>query len=301
MKRFIFKIILFIVILFIIDYILYLGIDALYKMSDQYSFDSLQEKRPDIVYFGASRCLHGVIPSVVEEECGLAGYNIASDGSGIVFSKGIESVILSEYTPKIFAIHIMSLEEEKKSLNNLGPHLDNPKVRRLFLDYYSLRTRARFGVFKTSRYNSLILYMLKRLFVKRGLQDGYKPLYGTSLLNRTARVNADKRKAVFSKMIYSKSGERLLRAFIEEAEDAGVKVIAFETPAPMGKTKDPYKAFKDILADYDVPVFDFSTKYGEESVFTYDHFYDLSHLNHKGAELFSELFGRRLAEYKESL
>ena len=93
MKKFIFKAIFFLIVFFILDSILYRGFFILHRKTD-FLYNRLLEKKPDIIFFGDSKFRYGINPDVISETTGMTSYNIARSGNGIVYSMGVESIIL---------------------------------------------------------------------------------------------------------------------------------------------------------------------------------------------------------------
>ncbi|NQT07269.1 MAG: hypothetical protein HQ575_06995 [Candidatus Omnitrophica bacterium] len=284
MKKIIIKIFIFIIILLVLDRVLFMGISVLYKKSDLTSLGKILKKKYDIIYLGDSQSLHGIIPSIVKNESGLSGYNASMDGSGIVFAKGFESIILSHYYPKAFVLQVMPLKEERGAISKLAPYFTNSEVRQL-ISYYPISIRVRYSFFKSSCYNSLLLFIIKRLLIKHGSNDGYRPLYGVKTGDSLVREEAK---------IAFKNGEYVLKAFIEKARKNHIEVIIIKMPTLEQEKNYCYDTYSDFAKIYNIPLIDFSVKDNKHMRWAKEYFYDDYHLNNKGATAFSLVLGEEI-------
>jgi len=292
MKKFIFKAIFFIGFFFILDNIVYKGLFILNSKTD-FLCNKVLVKKPDIIFFGDSKCRYGIKPDIISQKTGMSSYNIARSGNGILYSKGVESVILSYYRPKLFVIQVMSLSSEREALVSLAPYLDNRKVKKLF-SYYPLRVTAKYYLFRTSRYNSMLLTMIHRLFANYDPNDGYVPLFGTSSMDKTKLSSEDSAGMPFS----LSSGKNLLIEFIEEAKKNSVDMIMINMPAMKEEKDVSCEIYKSIAKIYNIEFFDFSvSKENKYMRLQGDYFWDEGHLNNNGAGVFSSMLGSEIVKF----
>jgi len=268
-----------------------MGVSFLYQKSDLSNLDQILTEKPDIIYLGNSRFLSGIIPEVVRRETGLSGYNASADGGGIVFAKGFESVIMSYYCPKVFVIQIMPLDSERGSLNRLAPYFNNSEVRNL-LSYYPCNIRLKYALFKTSRYNSMLQSIIKRLFVKFGSRHGYRPQFGSQSVMKPGKTIPPQKTG-----LTVQSEEIILRNFIEKAINSNIDVIIVKMPTLKQEKNNYYDVYSNFAKIYNIPLIDLSEKDDGHTQWTKEYFWNNGHLNNKGATVFSSLLGKEINKF----
>ncbi len=289
MKKVILKTIIFVLIFLVLDHFLYGLFTVLFKKTD-YLHNKLIKSKPEIVFFGNSRLLHGVNPDLIMGETGLTSYNISCDGRGIVYSRGAEVLIISEYQPKMFVVQVMPLSDERSALYSLAPYLYNEKIRELF-ELYPFHLRAKYILSRAIRYNSLLITCLSRLFIDYDTHKGYKPLIGNSSKDRT-RTPGER---VSNTFFDSKNGERLLLDFVREAKSNSIDMIFVEMPSLDSVKTGSYAIYRKIAQEYGIAFLDSSSIKLDRLQLSPGHFWDKNHLNHKGAKVFSAFIGKEIA------
>ena len=284
MKAKVYKSILFLVVFFVLDNIVYAGFSFLHNKSSLLDF---LEERPDIIYVGDSQILHGVIPKIIEEKTGMSGYNLASEGSGVIFAKGIQSVVLNYYRPKVFVLEAMNIRNERGARSRLAPYFKLKEVKQLF-SFYPYHIRFMYSYIKSARYNSMLLTILKAQFFtsKHSATDGYLPKYGKRQKARTFWSNKPK------KTIDYATSERYLEGFVKEANKNNITVIFVRMPTLIGD-REYYDLYKDIAKKHGAIFLNLGTE-GIYKQLPQEYFYDHLHLNNDGAILFSSIFGKEI-------
>ena len=288
MKKIFFKSIVFISILFILDTVFYEGFSVLARKVDPL-YEKVLRKKPEIVFFGNSQTLYGVVPEVISRETGMSCYNAARYASGMIYAKAIESVILSQYYPKFFIVQVTELYLDRDRVSYIAPYLNNTKVRQS-LSYFPYNVRFKYNLCKMLRYNSMLFSYMYRFFTEYDPHDGYMPLYGTSDLE-AARTTVPEKVSVHEMEFQ----EKLLREFIETAERFSIKVIMVAVPYWDSRDDPSVDRCRNIAEAHDIVFLDFSKKEYLTRVLTDDCFYDSAHFNEKGAEIFSSVLGREIA------
>lgn len=292
MKKITIYILLFILIFVVLDTVLSHALAYLWHRTD-FIYNGVIAQESDILFFGDSKCRHGIVPEIVHAETGITAYNIARYGSGIIYSKGIQDLILSYYHPKLFVIQYMPLTTERGAIYSLAPYFDNKKVCDI-LSYYPFLVRLKYSLTKTLRYNSLLLTIFYRLFAEYDTAFGYVPLYGVSEIDKTERADglgSDQEK--LSEWL----GECFLIKFIEDAKEKnGAKVIILIMPTLKERDMASYPVYKKVALRYGVPILDFSKEENLRIGLSRDFFWDVNHLNNKGAVKFTQVLAAEIAK-----
>jgi len=286
MKKNYLKIIIFIILFFLLDNAIGSAISFMFNRSDRYIPRIIALKRPSVFYFGTSKTKHGIIPAAVFRETGLNGYNAAAAGYGIVESCGFEKVILAETKPGLMVVEAMQFKPDYNAINDLAPYLGYPQIRDM-LKIFPLRVRLFYALFKTARYNS------KKFFHFSDKNDGYKPLYGISPM-----INIEE---PYSPADGSTEIARMMEGFLRQAADNGVRVIIVRMPMFFQDDKAGYyEVYKKLAALYGQEMLDLSREAIGRDVLPDDCFWDIGHLNDKGARIFSSILGKKIAAYLEN-
>ena len=291
------KIVIFFLVGFLVlDQALYTGLSYLHRKSDWHlGFTN----DPKIIYLGNSRTHRGISPKTVEKVTGLPGHNIAQFGAGILYSKGIASVILEEHDPGYFVVQSMNLAGEKGAVYFLAPYFNNSDVKAL-LEYYPFNKRILYSLSKSIRYNSWVLKIVKHLFFHFESENGYVPFHGSVLDLEEAKLteepldNEIKNLTLPSYELNAEQGKKLLVSLVEEAKANNVQIVFYEPPVYTGEKSSHHAVYKAVAKEYDIPFFDFSGTSEEFKRFGRGAYRDRSHLKHEGAVILSNLLARKL-------
>ena len=259
----------------------------------------LLDEQFDIVILGSSRALRHYVPKIIAEETGLSVFNAGQNGQYLLYSYGLEQLLLSKYTPQIiildvlpsFIIKVDNPDEEFERLSTLAPFIENKSIQ-------SLLTRGNvFEVLKYSsrmyRYNSTILSILENFrSPPLNVDNGYEIIGDVRfhdrnpfILDTLAKVEIDSFKL------------NILKDFLRDAHDSGVPVIAAFSPVsqPVSvHTQKVLEEYVDIFTEFNTPFLNYALP--EFSYYmNQDLFIDIIHMDGIGAAQFSREFAKRLA------
>jgi len=189
-KSLIFKIFIFLILLYSIDQLVGLGLKKLYfsqkagaAYRTTYAIDSTTA---EILVFGSSRANHHYVPEVFEEGLSMSFYNTGRDGNGFLFSYAVFKAILTRYTPKIVIFDITPGElqfkyEGYERLSSLLPYYSSHKEIRKIVNLRS--SYEKYKLFSSIYpFNSTLLKsFVFNLNSSKKLKDdrkGYLPLQG---------------------------------------------------------------------------------------------------------------------------
>lgn len=289
MKNTAFKILLLAVALLLLDQAIGAGLGALYRGDPRNALWQAIKGQSRIVFLGSSRDKHGVIPKIIKEKTGLSVYNGAFDGAGMTYIRGAEAFLTAHYRPEWLVISVIHLGQERGDIRKLAPYLSEPAVRSL-LAGYPWQVRLKYGWLQTPRYNSMLLKLIKHRFEGPDSRAGYEPFYGKA---PEAIPDAG---ALASVVQEFKQGEPMLEALLADVREKGIKLVLLELPTGRAKSSLSYFVYRDLAKKQGVVFLDFSKGGAEELPLPEDCFFEEGHLNDKGARIFSEALGAKLAE-----
>jgi hypothetical protein len=291
MKKFIFKGILFVVFFLILDTLFYSIISMLFQKTD-FIYNKVLVEKPEILFFGDSRFKHGIVPRILSQSTGMSSYNISQYGSGIMYSKGLTPLIFSHYHPKLIIIQVMPIDRDRGALHELAPYFNNKTVKHNLI-YYPYNIRFKYMSCKTIQYNGAFLPAIYKLFVKDADPfDGYAPFFtSTPGINRL--VLGEKNKTPRIKFIVP--GEKLLVEMVREAKNNTSIVVIVEMPTSTGQREKSSLAYRKIAKEYKIPYLDFQEE-NKPWQLNDDCFYDMTHLNDKGAQIFTNILSEEIVK-----
>lgn len=302
-KKFIRKILFFILFLFVLDRTSGALMKYLFfsQQSGKYYRMSyaINETKADIVIFGSSRAHTQYIPSIISKKLNLSCYNAGVKGEGILFASAIQDMMLERHKPNVIILNIDPALLDKfpkfyERISDLLPHYGNhPEEMKIYIE---LKGKYEFIklLSKLYPYNSKILYIIKYFFKPQPDYNGYTPMYEKLRFN-----NYDSN--VDMKDFYNNDESDLdsnyvdcFNNFVANSLNAKAKLIFVLSPfyLPVGVKDNIIKYcvslrnMNSIAEKYHIPFIDFSN----DPLFTLNNnlFDDISHLNDEGANLFSE-------------
>jgi hypothetical protein len=301
--RWIAKIALFLLGVFVIDRAIGLGLGKmLHKVDTGEGVGrinaAIENVDNDIFVFGSSRGRHHIDPRILEKDLGAKAFNVSSNGMGIDYALMLESMLLKRGThAKVFVAVVLPTDLYKgmtPKASMFAPFVNDNPVLHQTLDQ-DWRDRFKLS-FYSYRYNSLIFPILKNYVKKSPDFRGYLPLSGH--LPEKLDTNAPPPPEPRNRTIDPKGLENYAQ-FVDLAKARGIKVVFV-----VGPTYRYYPAQKSELQALQM-LRDLAQQHGatflymdenELQVFKDPKLYkDAAHLNEQGAVIFSNLLADRLA------
>ena len=311
MKKFISKILFFLIPTLIISYSLdyvfsyYLSQSNSYKgeyevWNDIYSSNA----NCDIAIYGSSRAWVHIDPEILSNSLGLQVYNFGIDGHNfwLQYLRHIEFI---KYNQKpatiILSVDIFSLQKRKDLylLDQFLPYmLMNSSIKDYtssylgynISDYYIPLIRY-FG-----KYNSLSL--IRKSIIEERSPEKYRK---NGFLGMDREWSNDLEIAKETKEVYEIETDSasivLFEKFIKECQANNIELILVYTPEFIdGQTfvlnrSDVINIYKNFATKYSLKFYDYSN---DSICLDKSYFYNASHLNKKGAEKFSKDFANKL-------
>jgi len=251
----------------------------------------------DIVIYGSSRASVNINPSMIRDSLHIPAYNLGIDGHNFWLQYLRHSMLL-EKNPKpkliIYSLDMFTLEKRKELYNYdqfLPYMLWNSEIRNATISYKG------FSLFDYE-------IPLLRYFGKRSVIDTAINLINMQQNNNTGRIlgyqgqdrswNSDldnaKKEIQFYEAKLNSASINLFERFLIECKKNSIKIIFLYTPEYIEGQKF-VKNRSEIIGlyikfskKYDIPFYDYSN---DSMSFNKKYFYNSSHLNKTGAELFT--------------
>ena len=300
MKKFLGKIILFLILLSFIDVLF--GMICSYltnhpKGGTTYHYYYLCKKSTeDVILMGSSRMCRHYNPEIIEDILKMSVYNAGIKGNGIILNYGMLCEILNRYKPKLIIYDIFSFdmydderfsEDNVRYLDNLKDYYNNPDIKSIFLNVNPSDRLKMFSMMY--RYNSKFPRILCDFLYKRGIfKKGYNPYHGVmnyQILDdgRNNQQKIDKLKLYYFEKFIRKANENHIPLIVSASPRFGTSVDEHYN--------DPIKA---LCKEYNIPFLNYyaNIEFSSHPEF----FHDSNHLNETGADKFTEMITPRIKE-----
>ena len=258
----------------------------------------------EIAVYGSSRAVAHINPLIIEDSLKLSCYNLGIDGHNfwMQYFRHIELLKYNE-APKVIVLSLDPTTLTSKggifNSDQFLPYMLNDECIRMYATSYNYFSAWDYRV-PMVRYfgkDHLILHVLK-LFVRSqpdslARQKGY---YGQRLGWNTDLLEA--RKMLLSYKVGIDTGAvTLLEKFLRECQGRGMKIIFVYTPQYIEgqqfieNKQSIMDIYRQLGSRHDIPFLDYSS---DSICLSKKYFYNSSHLNKAGSELFSRKLGHDL-------
>ena len=292
MKKYFINILLF--------FIIVVAIDVLYGVALQYMnnhakggaignrYYVCKKSNDDVLIFGSSRAKHHYVPRVIEDTLGVTCYNAGEDGNGIILSYGYLKMITERYSPKLIIYDVSRFDfcedDNVKYVNYLKPYYYEKGIDSLF---WSIEPKSRIMMCSNlDRFNTTCLRILGNyLHPITSHPNGYMPLSNTMPDEMAEQMVTNE---VEGKRPVDNTKLEYFEKFILLAQKKNVNVVCCVSPMYRGTKSDEfYNPVKALCEKYDVPFmfFAYSSDVSEDR----NLFQDKTHLNDRGARIFSSI------------
>ena len=296
MRKFLIKLAVFAVLLFGIDR----GIGAAMSYFSDHAIGGYtahhnymnDEMSKDVLIFGSSRAVHHYDSKMIEDSLGMTCYNCGQDGGGIILNYGEWLMIKEHCQPKMIIYDLEGAFDEyitepnTKYLGWLKPYYDRKGIKEIFDDVDDTEKWKMNSMMY--RHNSKILQVLSDYFYPVYAVDpyGFLPMnlqMDTMQVKKTRGKTPVEHKEDTLKMRY-------FEKFIESLGDT--KLVIAVSPIWYGSTKGVNPPIWELCEKYQIPFISYAND--ERFVHNNDYFYNGTHLNAKGAEVFTEDFIKQI-------
>lgn len=314
MKQFIRNIILFILPPILLAYSLDIIIskqlkkDVSYAAGEYSTWNDLYNGKinSEIVIYGSSRAWVHIDPELIEKHFGLRAYNLGIDGHNF-WLQYLRHKTLLKYNKKpkyiILSIDIYSLQK-REGLYNSQQFLPYMLLNKDIINF----TRTYKGFKSLDYYFPLIRFIENKDEIVESIEnsisfpktkskrkkgfEGQERLWNNDLQIAKQRMKHYEAKIDSASII-------LFDNFLFECEEKEIKVILVYTPeyiegqSFVKNRKEIINIFENFSEKHKIPFLDYS---GNEICSKKDYFYNASHLNKTGAELFTNILINDLSE-----
>jgi hypothetical protein len=296
-----FKIIIFLLLLFVADRIGGYALNSLFIKSREYNSMKLRytlnQSKPDVIFLGSSRALNQFDPLIFERKTGLTTYNYGFAGQGLMFSYIQLHETLKRHTPKIVILdispNIMLDIESQSKLKILLPYIAQDNIIRTALTknnkFEEIKLLSKIYPLNSSALTSVMGYF----HTFNDTLKGFIPVYGNvdtiftkTEVNRMFQVsNIPDEKFIPLQNIISLCQLHKIRLAIvlSPVYNTNTNLLSM-----INQIKDFCKATDYVL------IFDFTNYKNITS--RSELFKDNLHLNFKGAELFTTKLADSIAK-----
>ena len=301
MKKFIYKVCIFFLLITIVDVIFGFAMGEISKRidiggagRDNYICDKVTD---DILIFGSSRAEHHYNAQMISDSLGISCYNCGEGGCGIILAYGRLLMLLERYTPKSIIYEVtpgfdyLDGKDNHKYLYRLKQHYDRPGIDSIF---WSVDPTEKYKMISGMyRHNSSFLQNLIVYFLRMSTDNGIKGFRPINEELDTMKIRADK-KQYDSKdgYVYDSLKIHYINKFLEKTKDMNLVFVV--SPIWYGQDTLVLEPIKQICEKRNTFIIDFSNnpKYVHHNEF----FKDGTHLNARGADEFTKDLIKALRE-----
>lgn len=243
----------------------------------------------DVVVIGSSKASHHYVPQMLEDSLGLTAYNCGQDGCFFLYQNCIINMILDRYTPKMILWDIqpgsfvgIDHSNEYQNIRYLSPYYPANSWAESYINSESPKMRYRM-MSRMFAFNSKSLnYVFPLVTHSSATKNGYIPLATEGYLYPEMNKQAEKEGGVNSTYI------DLLDQTMKRCREKGVELRMYISPEYSQKSALTVAAEDEIGRVAMCNDVSFTNAHSDEH-FMQDAtlFKDASHLNDKGARMFT--------------
>ena len=305
MRKFIIKILYYIVIIYSISASLEYIVDTGLKKSNDNDFGDWNrifqgELNNEIIILGNSRAFVQYNPIILENQLGLSCYNLGMDGTPINLQLARLNTLLQYNTsPQALILNIDILSMNKGSgIYSYGqylPYISNKFINEAISEYKQnikltkqipmLKYNGLFGLIKHGVYN----------YFKPDNTYGYEKGYlARNIQWQEGSENLKKIVDEDGNIVYCETsleyGKVKLKNIIDICNNKGIKLILVHTPYyyklynHLPQQNKLIEYLNTVAISNNIPFMDYSK---DSLMLSTDYFYNMTHLNSKGADIFS--------------
>lgn len=292
MKKFIFKLCLFFLLLVAIDIVFGYVMGEVYKRidvggagRDNYICNKLTD---DVLIFGSSRAEKHYNTQMLSDSLRVPCYNCGESGCGIILAYGRLLMLLERYTPKTIIYEVtpsfdfLDGKDNHKYLYRLKRHYDRVGIDSIC---WSVDPTERYkmmsGMYRhnSSFFQNLIVYLTK-VSDDTGIR-GFRPenVEMDTMKIKKGRISYDSRQGY----VYDSLKIQYIEKFLNKTKDMNLVFVV--SPVWYGQDTLVLNPIKEICKKRDAQLIDFSNN--PKYVHNNEYFKDGTHLNARGADEFT--------------
>lgn len=253
----------------------------------------------DLLILGPSTASHHYVPSILSDSLGMSCFNAGSDGMTVFYHYGVLSnykrerkpeMVIYDFGPNDWCESQGATFTLEAALDRLAPHCRvTPEIDSLFL-LEGVAGKVKL-LSQLYCYNSKVVQLIKCHFIPSPEDAGYEALdsrlpAGAPLRTADSCIN---RRDVLK--------EKYLQKLIDYTRANDIRLLFVLSPRYARVREADISVGKEIAARNGVPVIDMQNA---SELMKPEYFADESHLNDKGARLFTSLLAGRIREVNKN-
>ena len=301
MKHFFLRLFVFLLVIVIFDQLFGVGMAAILKNTEKgdwgrnnYIFNEVDH---DVIILGSSRAIHHYDPKIFSDTLGMSCYNCGEDGMGIFLMYPRYRAIEARKAPKIVIYEVLPEYDLLKETDNLR-YLKflRPYTNSYIVDSIVNRisTTEKYKLWSNGyRFNSVFVDIVaQRLSKAQGNAKDYTYMPEEKVMSESD--GQDISSSVDGSLIYDEAKLALLENMIIRCIGLKTKLIFTASPKYKSISDPGYLPLQMLCEKYGIS---FINHYCD-TIFNIDNtfFSDASHLNKKGAVLFSSQLASEIKE-----
>ena len=290
MKRFIIRILAFLLLMFIVDRGVGLGMKYMQEHAKGgyigHHNKIIHHSDEDVLIFGSSRAIHHYDSQIIKDSLGMSCYNCGQNGNGIVLFYGWWQLMKDEHIPKYVIYDVaprfdfLAGEDNHKYLGWLRSEYDNDSIKAIFEDIDSTEKYKMQSMMY--RYNSNFLQNIVDFVhpIFKIKSNGFLPLKGEI---DEMKINKERKEASHPEIDSLKLG--LIEKLVVDMKKHDVQIVFVASPLWYGRVDSQFDALKKVCQQHNIAFYNFSnaSKYVKNNRY----FRDGSHMNARGADEFT--------------
>lgn len=254
------------------------------------SVQALFKRKAEVLILGPSTANHHFDCQILKDSLGMTCYNAGRDGQNIIYNAMVLDAFLTRCTPKLVVVDVgtSSLSDVwMESLNDFNCYYGVLKPVDEILDSIGTpidKIKRLSGIY---RYNKTWEWLLNAKVAKEVADlDGYRPMP----VNADTKFSAKTQKGEFK---MNDKCLHYLNHIVQTCQDKGIRLVFTHSPSLIIDSGNFGKEMRQYSLKKNVPYLDWNG----DTTFTNhpEWFYDMTHLNQKGAKVFTREFLRRAA------
>jgi len=304
-KLFFIKATKFILIIIVVDFVLGLFANHIFQSQKTGQYARInhiaQDTSAKVIITGSSHAIKHYVPEVFDSVLGIETYNAGANGQKLIYAYAIQKIILKKRAPELI---ILNIDEDwlyisdiaYKRFSVLYPFYNEHKdVLKPILDQESKFSNYKL-LLNSYRNNSTIVHIIKYFLIPQKDYKGYMPLFST--MAKSVNSTELQLKGEYTSEEVDPNFVLILENLISSAKDKNVRLLFVISPkfTKVNLTENAsYNKIIEIVNKQKIPLYDFQN----DSIFKGKHelFYDATHLNDKGARLFSRKLAEKILEH----
>ncbi len=292
-----YKIIKFAIIVLMVDFVVGSISQKIFYSQETGKFarttHTIKKTKADILIFGSSHAHRHYVPEVLEKELNKTCYNAGAEGQQLLFHTALQEMVLKRTTPDVMILNIddsflYQSQVAYDRLSDLHPYYeDHTEELKPILEMKSSLVDLKL-FFKSYQTNSTIVHAFRYYISPQIDYKGYRPLYG-KIIPEKIPLNKEENTTKEYVEVIDPNFVNALKTFINNAREKKVHLVFVTSPTFDTRDYSENESFlliKDIAEKQEVPLLNF---FNDKQFYKKPElFHDPSHLNDKGARLFSE-------------